>query len=458
MAGLSDMEELLSHIQNKQTTDYMRESLACYNGAAYRACIVLSYIALFDDLRQKLTQLALINTTARNISNQIEERAEQQQVFESYMIDQLKATTLISDTDAFRLDQIRQLRNKAAHPSGMHASPEEARYVYFETIDKFLSRPVLKTTHAAEGILERLHNGNFFPSLGVDDLRTVVDSEMANIHHLATPYLITKLVDAVIDTDEAFSKNVRFILAGLGLKNDLAINAELQNRLLRKKADDKAYGGMLGTLVSGNPDLLRDLDSTTLLRVRGILEQLIASSDSKAPTQITYPANVLSRMLDRLGEEYVLLNFAHFAEQTTRIFCYSTQLVRGIIKSITLTKKLKEIWIENAGSTNFATANGFASAISTIDTLLLDFLHPADAFELIVQICRGAQWGAFEAIALRNARFSSTPKLKQLALKYAVEKPENAGEKAYGASLLDLPKFIGEYLSPTDPVESGEIS
>ncbi len=41
MPGLSDMEELLPRIRNKQITDYMREALACYNAAAYRACIVL---------------------------------------------------------------------------------------------------------------------------------------------------------------------------------------------------------------------------------------------------------------------------------------------------------------------------------------------------------------------------------------------------------------------------------
>lgn len=62
--GLSDMEELLSRIQNKAIVDYMREGIGCYHAGAYRGCIVLSYIALFDDLSQKLHELAKTNATA----------------------------------------------------------------------------------------------------------------------------------------------------------------------------------------------------------------------------------------------------------------------------------------------------------------------------------------------------------------------------------------------------------
>jgi len=54
--GLSDMGELLSRINNKALVDYMREALSCYHIGAYRACIVLGYITLFDDLSQKLQE------------------------------------------------------------------------------------------------------------------------------------------------------------------------------------------------------------------------------------------------------------------------------------------------------------------------------------------------------------------------------------------------------------------
>jgi hypothetical protein len=40
--------------------DYMREALACYHAGAYRGCIVMSYLALFDDLRPNFHSPGLI--------------------------------------------------------------------------------------------------------------------------------------------------------------------------------------------------------------------------------------------------------------------------------------------------------------------------------------------------------------------------------------------------------------
>ena len=54
MAHLTDMEELVSSIKNEDIRDYMSESLACYMAGAYRASVVLTFIALFDDIIDKL--------------------------------------------------------------------------------------------------------------------------------------------------------------------------------------------------------------------------------------------------------------------------------------------------------------------------------------------------------------------------------------------------------------------
>jgi hypothetical protein len=446
LAGLSDMEELLFRIQNKATADYMREALACYNSGAYRACIVLSYIALFDDLRQKLSQLGVLSTVARDVSRQVEERAEEQQVFESFMIDKLKAASLITEPDAFRLDQIRQLRNKAAHPSGMHASPEEARYVYFETIDKFLSRAVLETTHAADGILERLSNENFFPLTTIDDITAIVTSEMESIHSMTTPYIIVKLVERAGDANTTLSLNAKRFLIGLASQNNLSINDELCARLITKKADDGNYGGLLMSLIAANPDLIKRVDSATLIRLRGIFEASVESNKHKITTGLGHPANLLPKLLDRLGEEYLLANFKKFSEQATEVFCYSIPLVRTVNKSPILHGKLKGVWLENAGSSNFDTANSFAKTVPSIDSFLPNMLESSTAFDLVINVIRAANWNAFESIALRDERFGSTPQLKLLAQQYAKENSTEAGQKTFSAFALDLPKFIEKYL------------
>ena len=141
--GLTDMEELLARVQNAKIVDYLREALACYGAGAYHACIVLAYIEVFEDIRQKTMALKNVSSAAKSISASIEKLAVGQKPFENEFVDRLASKDLISELQEQRLKQIIDHRNKAAHPSGVHASAEEARFVYFEAIDKF-SQPVLR--------------------------------------------------------------------------------------------------------------------------------------------------------------------------------------------------------------------------------------------------------------------------------------------------------------------------
>lgn len=447
MAGLSDMEELLSRIQNKEIVEYMREALGCYSAGAYRACIVLSYIAVFDDLRQKLFQLASISSVAKQISKEVEQRASDQQIYEAYMIDQLKVAGLITEGEAFRLDQIRILRNKAAHPSGLHPSPEQARYVYFEAIDKFLSQQVLKTTHEVDGILARLKNDNYFPSRTIDDLAALVSSELAAIHPLGFPYLVNTLVESVDSTDPILAKNAHRFLYGLAANDNSSINQELRNRLLVSKADDSNKRAVLMTILVVNPILLVGLDSTTFLRLRKIMDMAAESEKLQPVGTFGHPANLLLKIVDKLGVEYVETNLSAFSETTTTNFCYSVPVVQAAKKSPALRTLLVSVWKKHAGSSNFDTANTFADTSGQIDSLLT-ILEPEEAFDTILQVCQAAQWNAFSAINLRNQKFASTPTLVDLAKKYVKDNPTPANEKALQMFSISADEFVEKYLQP----------
>src|SRR5262245_19334729 len=119
---MSDMPELLARVQDPSMRDYMREALACWNAGAFRGCIVMSYAAVFDHLRARLTELAAVNGKAKKISDDIEKRAEEQDVFETEMINRLRSTAFITQPDYDLLVTIRDRRHKAAHPSGVIAS------------------------------------------------------------------------------------------------------------------------------------------------------------------------------------------------------------------------------------------------------------------------------------------------------------------------------------------------
>ena len=191
MAHLTEIEELLARILGTDILDYMREAMSCYMAGAYRGAVVLSYIALFNDLLAKLGELANVNATAKTIFLEATKKKADQDVYESYLIDQLASKNLISGLDSSFLATLRALRNVSAHPSGHKPSPEEARFIFFENVDRFLSKPILSTTHLVDDLVTRLKNTNFFPSTSIADIRNVVGDELANLHDEAMPQLVT---------------------------------------------------------------------------------------------------------------------------------------------------------------------------------------------------------------------------------------------------------------------------
>jgi len=443
--GLSDMEELLSRIQNEQITDYMREALGCYSSGAYRACIVLSYIAVFDDLRQKIVPLAKISSVARQISEEIERRASDQDVYETYMIDQLRAHQLITETDAFHLGKIRDLRNKSAHPSGLHPSPEEARYVYFETIDKFLSREVLKTTHAVDDILVRLKNDNYFPVISVEHVTAIVSSEISVLHPQAIAYLLTKLVALTEDADPVHAKNASRFLTGLAAKDDPALNIELQRRLITPKADDTTKALVLTTVIGANARLLIGLDATTELRMKNILHSAIEARKADPPTQISHPSVLLGKIIGKLGPEYIDSHLEKYSDSVVRTFCYFGPLVQSVENSPRLRTLLIEVWKQNAASADFTTANQFADSAGSLDPYF-NSLSPQEAFELVAAVCKAAGWNAFSAINLRNQKFAATPSLARLAAEFLTQNPSQAEQIVLEQFKTSTKELLADYL------------
>ena len=221
MAGLTDMEELLGRVSNPEINSYLREAFVCYGAGAYRACIVLTANALFEDIRQKTKAVASINADAKAISAEIEKLASEQKVFETTLVERLAAKGILSKTQGDRLKQITGHRNKAAHPSGVHASAEEARWVFFEAIDKYLSQPVLNANQMVDHIMVKLGDGNYFPDTSISNISDITREEVEHLHPLAFPYLVVKLVNVVDSGDATAQKNARFFLSGCAkLKND----------------------------------------------------------------------------------------------------------------------------------------------------------------------------------------------------------------------------------------------
>lgn len=360
MPHLHDMEELVNSIKRKDAKDYMKEALSCYMCGAYRGAIVLTFIALFDDILQKLDELGKVNKKAKKIFSEATTKRADQEVFENYLIDQLKSNNLLASLDTDFLNMLRALRNKSAHPSGHHASAEEARYVIFESISRFMSQPILSTTQLADEILASLENENMFPSTNISITAKVVAQELIQIHHETHPYLISKLLDKTLSTDKTVAKNARYFLEGWARQANESGLSDLKKYAIEQNCAKKSFHQLIIELLSSNGKLFQGLNDVAYHRLAVIVEEAIDEIDSGAAyTKLKHPISMFKAALNSVGEDLVLEKLKSQLGKVIEKFPYSAYFVDCIQKHPKLQNIYTTVLIAKAGSTDFGTANSF---------------------------------------------------------------------------------------------------
>jgi len=426
MSGLADMEELLGSISNKDIVDYMREARACYGGGAYRGCIVMSYIAMFDDIRLKLGELAKVNGQAKTLWQEVEKRSNDQDVFESYMADQLLKTGLITTADHKQLGIVRDIRNSAAHPSGVHASPEEARYVYRTVIDVFLSRPLLKTTHAVDAVLERLGKANLFPTATTEDLAAIAQAETASVNDAALPHLVVKLVEANADPDADTKRNAGRMLAGLAALKRPELRKLIRVKLIEGKSHDADYGPWIVKAIAADGALIKDLQADVVLRVSNLLLTAARVAKLPAATALGHPVQQFAAVLEALGESAVRKEYAPLVQEMVARFPYNPGFLDALSEAPDTRAEVVGKWKVAARSGTFDTANAFADALPVLDDYAEKFLTEEDALEIVAGVVAAAENNARRSKAVRAGKFSDAPEIAGKAVSYAKTKPKGA--------------------------------
>lgn len=419
MSHLKDMEELISTIDNSDNRDYMHEAMLCYMSSAYRASIVLSFIALFGDLMVKLKELSKVNKGAKKIYEEASKKQSDQEVFENYLIDQLRSNNYITELDTNFLDILRTLRNKSAHPSGHASSAEEARYVIYETITRFLSKPVLSTTQLVEEILSDLPNSNLFPSSKVESITNITSSMITNLHQETYTYLVVKLIEKYLDPDKNIQKNAKNILAGIASLNNQELNEIIKQKILIKKCTDPNYSELILILISVNSVLISNLDQITIDRITVFLDKSIANTEPYASYNlVNHPSMIFSSIIKTHGEDLTLTLFGKQLTTLINRFTYIPQLITLLSSNPKIQQQYLSILLEQAKSQEFDVANYFATSIADIESNLLTIITPEYALKLILGVIRAAHNGAYRSKDLVRSRFSSLQGIKDLACSF----------------------------------------
>lgn len=450
MIGLTDMEELIASVPEKDIAAYLREAFVCYGAGAYRGCIVLVHTALFEGLRMKLHAISTSNAAAKAVLTVIEPDAVAQKVFEQKLIDQMRTNTIITQLESDILVQLNKQRNKAAHPSGHLVTAEEARYVFSEAVQKFLSQPIRQTSVLVDAIVARLPDPNFFPSSMMPDISLVVNQETENLDQAAMPELLAKIAGLHGGVDPTASSNAaKFVLALAGRRQP-ATRATIIKRFVTPKSSSDAYAETITALVTTDPQILPALTPADKMRVSALLLKNAETVGQTALYQeLRNPAHALASMVDVLGEAAVLAEYNAFAEYVLATAPAAPALVTALTTSPTLLASLKDKYRTRAGHSDFGTANTFASVLPSLDGALALVSTDVEALQLLASIVRAAGYNAFGALDLANKRFDALPGLKAKAVNAFVGN-SSAVDSALAAEYYNLgaAKFRADYLDP----------
>lgn len=427
MAHLKDLEELVSSIHSNEARDYMREAISCYMASAYRACIVLTFIALFDDITKKLTELGKVNKKARTLSQEIEKRKNEQDIFESYLLDQLKAHNLIPAIDHDFYSIVKTLRNKSAHPSGHKCSAEEARFVIYEAINRFMKNPNFSTTQTCDEILSRISDENFFPSNNIKQAAEIVKKEISTVHEDATPYLIEKIVEKHSASDKTTFRNCEFFINGLARLGGETHCLQIQSRLIEKKITNKNFHQIIFSVICANANVIKSIDSVTTARIKPILSSMISDrSTVDQEGSFNHPTAFFRSLIDAKFSLLITSEFKSELISYIKKFPYSKNFLTKALPEANLYTTITENLFSLAGSGTFSTANSFADHIEELDETIGDHLTLSDSLELIANIDNAAHSGAWSAIRIRDSKFIKLSKTRIKALQFLMTSPTDA--------------------------------
>jgi hypothetical protein len=459
MAQMTDFEDLVSKIKNPLIKDYMKEAMSCYFAGAYRGCIVMSYISLFEDLTEKLGAIRDVNSEAKAIFIEVEKRKKAQDVFENYLLEQLAAKSLISELDRSTINLIRERRNKSAHPSGHHPAAEEARYIFFEVIDKFLSQERLETKHAVDELVLRFSNQNFFLSSMIKDTEKVVVHEIKPLHKDVYPYLVIKTFTLFKESDGVVNKNASFFLDGLACIDDEDINRILVTKVLEKALDSDEFKDKCLSIISSNPNLIKMLEGIHKERFESILEQGLESMNyGEISTKITHPTIILRRAIDKLGFDYINQNYPEHLEVIIDKLPFRPGVMDFAVKDTDLKKRLVSNIHSKAGSYSFDTANSFVDRLYDIEGKITETFSDSECLELFCEIIDAASNGAWRSSEVVESKFSGFKVLKPKVLTFINDSGEAALEvlKSKINDAITCDTFKSRYLVATEQAPKEE--
>jgi hypothetical protein len=140
------------------------EAARCFDQGAYRAALVMTWLAIAEGLRYRLGVAAQRDLELTSLLQELARREKEGQAIDNFLLDQARKHELISGHEHRDLAHIRDQRNYFAHPSGASPSRAQVMAALDAAVRIVLSRPAQHRTEWTDALVKRAATDRtFFP-------------------------------------------------------------------------------------------------------------------------------------------------------------------------------------------------------------------------------------------------------------------------------------------------------
>lgn len=296
---LSDLDELVLSVRDKQSQFHILEALNAYRGGAYRAAIVTTWIAVTYDVIAKIRELASNNDPAaeafvRNLNWAIQNRdlPRMQKIEQGLLDDARKDFELLAEHEVEDFQRLQKDRNRCAHPAFVaddalfQPSPELVRTHIVHAITHLLQHQPVQGKSALARIMIDLKRASF--PAKYDDIYTfLADNYLNRAKDALVRNLVTVLLKALLQDEDSTAgwegqqQRLCYCLLAVSRLHSVVYNQEMKNRLPQvvSSLEDKALARLFRLLATDAScwQWMRDAQKTQL---KILAEQIMSSKDA----------------------------------------------------------------------------------------------------------------------------------------------------------------------------------
>ena len=284
---LTDLDELLLTVRNKNSAVYIQEAIIAYRTGAYRAAITSTWIAVCYDIVSKLRELAAQND--KNATQFIEKFDIQIQNKNTPKLQQIENSLLdkarndfefVSSHELIDLERLKEDRNLCAHPAYtgdellFQPTPELVRSHVVHAILHLLQRQPVQGKSAIDSVCADLES-RAFPQTQEDVFHFLSDRYLQRAKSAFIRNLEFVLLKKLFQDDPRYSERIIFSIQAIGRAHPDLYLEVIQEKIssIFEQLNDHNMGAIF-LLLKADPGIWSKLQPAQRIKVSGLISSL----------------------------------------------------------------------------------------------------------------------------------------------------------------------------------------